>query len=152
MNGEQGMNQHTTSSGNTDQASGYEFSSDQNLTIQILAKRMKFIGILNLVFSGLMAIGGLFVLFKFPAQAIVAFGEVALFAFIGIWNYRGAASFQMIVQTTGNDIAHLMNALADLKKIYNLQFWLMIIILILIVVGIVAAVLFMGAAAGEFQS
>ena len=135
-----------------DNTAGYEFTPDQNLTIQILAKRMKFIGILNMIFAGFMTLGGIIVLFKFPGQAIVAFAEVALFGFIGVWNYKGAASFEMIVQTAGNDIAHLMNALADLKKIYNLQFWLMIVVLILIVVGIVAAVLFLGAAATEIQS
>ena len=134
------------------QSSGYEFSEAENSTIQVLAKRMKFIGILNLIFAGFMVLGGIVVLFKFPGQAIVAFAEVALFAFMGIWNYKGSASFQLIVQTTGNDIAHLMEALADLKKIYNLQYWLMIIILILVVVGIIAALLFVGSVAGGYQS
>ncbi len=146
------MNPNAPAPGRPDQTTGYEFTPEQDATIQLLAKRMKFIGILNMVFAGMMTIGGLFVMFKFPGQAIVAFAEVALFAFMGIWNYKGAASFQLIVQTTGNDIAHLMEALTDLKKIYNLQYWLMIIVLILVVVGIIAAVLLVGSMASEYQS
>jgi hypothetical protein len=146
------MEQEKTPVGMTNpQSATYEFTGEQNLTIQVLAQRMKFIGVLNMVFGGLMAIGGFFVLFKFPGQAIVAFAEVALFGFIGVWNYKGAASFKLIVQTTGNDIAHLMEALTDLKKIYNLQYWLTIIVLILVVVGIIAAVLLVGSMAGEYQ-
>jgi hypothetical protein len=127
--------------------SGYEFTPAQNMTIQVLGQRMKFIGILNMVFAGFMTIGGVIVLFKFPIQAIVAFAEVALFAFMGLWNYKGAASFKMIVETSGNDIAHLMNALEDLRKIYNLQYWLMIIVLVLVAIGIIAAVLLMSSGA-----
>ena len=146
------MNQNTPVSGKPDQGLGYEFNPEQDSTIQMLAKRMKFIGILNMIFAALMTLGGLLVLFRFPGQAIVAFAEVALFACMGVWNYKGAASFQLIVQTTGNDIAHLMEALTDLKKIYNLQYWLLIIVLILVVVGIVAAILLVGSMASQYQS
>src|SRR5512140_784480 len=102
------MNQDATSSANAGQSAGYEFSPEQNLTIQMLGKRMKFIGILNMILAGFMTLGGIVVLFKFPGQALVAFAEVALFALMGVWNYKGASSFQLIVQTTGNDIGHLM--------------------------------------------
>jgi hypothetical protein len=120
---------------------GYEFSPAQNLTIQVLAQRMKFIGILYMAFGGLVGVGGIVMLFQAPIQAIVAFAEVALFALMGLWNYKGADSFQLIVQTHGNDISYLMNALEDLRKIYNLQYWLMIVMLVLVALAIVAVVL-----------
>jgi hypothetical protein len=121
---------------------GYEFSPAQNLTIQVLAQRMKFMGILYMFFGGLMVIWGvILILLKAPVQSIVAFAEVALFVFMGLWNYKGADSFQMIVQTEGSDVSHLMNALEDLRKIYNLQYWLMIVVLVLVALAIVAGVL-----------
>jgi hypothetical protein len=136
------MEQEMTSAGMTaPRPSGYEFTAQQNLTIDVLAKRMKFIGILNLIFGGFMALGGILILFKTPIQGFVAFAEVAFFVLMGLWNYRGAASFQLIVQTQGKDIAHLMNALEELRKIYNLQYWLMIVMLVLVALGIVALVL-----------
>ena len=119
---------------------GYEFSSMQNSTIQTLADRMKAIGILFLVFAGFAAIGGFFVLFKSIPSAVSAFLEVALFGFVGLWTYRGAAAFHLIVQTRGSDISHLMDALEDLRKIYNLQFWLMVVILGLMALGVLALI------------
>ena len=103
---------------------------------------MKFMGILYMFFGGLMVIWGvILILLKAPVQSIVAFAEVALFVFMGLWNYKGADSFQMIVQTEGSDVSHLMNALEDLRKIYNLQYWLMIVVLVLVALAIVAGVL-----------
>lgn len=134
------------------QPAAYEFTEEQNLTIETLGKRMKFIGVLNIIFAVFMAIGGVFALWRFPGQAIVAFAEVALFGFMGAWNYRAAASFKLIVQTTGNDIVHLMDALQDLKKIYNLQYWLMIVVLVFVVIGILAAIFLVGSAASQYQS
>jgi hypothetical protein len=142
------MEQEMTSAGMAPpQPTGYEFTVQQNLTIQVLAKRMKFIGILNLIFGGFMALGGILILFKTPIQGLVAFAEVAFFVLVGLWNYRGAASFQLIVQTQGRDIANLMNALEELRKIYNLQYWLMIVVLALVALGIIALVLMTASAA-----
>lgn len=117
---------------------GYEFTVAQNTTIQGLASRMKFIGILYLVFGGLVALGTIWLLTRSLPQGFVGCLEVALFGFMGLWTAKAAGSFRMIVQTKGNDIAYLMNALEDLRKIYNLQVWLFIIVLALLAVGVVA--------------
>jgi hypothetical protein len=122
---------------------GYEFTAAQNATIEGLAKRMKFIGIIYLVFGGLVAIGALWMLTQSLPSALVAILEVALFGFMGYWTVKAAGSFQMIVQTRGNDISFLMNALEELRKIYNLQVWLFIIVLGLLAIGIVVMVVLM---------
>lgn len=126
----------------TQKPAGYEFTAAQNSTIEVLARRMKFLGILNMVFAGFVALGGMFKLFQSPTEALVLFLEVALFAFMGLWNYRGAASFQLIVQTRGHDITHLMNALEELRRIYNLQYWLMVIVIGLTALGTIVAIVF----------
>ncbi len=51
---------------------------------------------------------------------------------IGIWTGRAASSFQLIVNTQGNDITNLISALGELRKLYVLQYWLLILGLILI--------------------
>ena len=118
-------------------AGGYEFTPAQNATIEGLAKRMKFIGVLYLIFGALVALGALWMLAQSLPPALVGLLEVALFGFMGLWTTKAAKSFQMIVQTRGNDIAFLMNALEELRKIYNLQVWLFIIALGLLLLGVV---------------
>lgn len=121
---------------------GYEFNAAQNATIRNLAVRMKIIGIFYMVLGGLAALGGLFLLTQSIPPALVAFLEVAFFGFVGLWHYNAAEAFQLIVQTKGNDISFLMNALDGLRKIYNLQVWLMVIMLGLLALGVVVMVMF----------
>ncbi len=122
-------------------ATGYEFTMAQNATIQVLANRMKFIGFLYLAGAAFVALAGIYSLLNSPLMAIGLFSEVAFFGFMGWWTYKGAGSFHAIVQTKGSDITHLMDALEDLRKIYNLNFWLMIVILSIWVIGIIIAVI-----------
>jgi len=131
------------------QPAGYEFSSSQNVTMQVLASRMKALGLIYMIFGGVVGLGGIFMLFQAGLNAIVLLLETALFGFMGFWNYNGAGSFRLIVDTRGNDISHLMNGLEQLKKIYNLQYWLMIVMLILVALAIVAMIFFAGATAGR---
>lgn len=46
----------------------------------------------------------------------------------------------MIVETSGNDIAHLNNALESLRKLYNLQFWLLVVMIVLFIVGLIVGI------------
>lgn len=120
---------------------GYEFTMAQNATIQVLANRMKFIGFLYLAGAAFVALAGIYSLLNSPLMAVVLFTEVAFFGFMGWWTYKGADSFRAIVQTKGSDITHLMDALEDLRKIYNLNFWLMVVVLSIWVIGILVAVI-----------
>ena len=120
--------------------SGYEFTPMQNPTIRTLAQRMRVIGIVYIIFAVFVGIGAFVVLLQSLPSALVGFLEVALFAFLGLWTYRGAASFQLIVDTKGSDISHLMNALDELRKIYSLQTWLMVAVLALMAIGIIVGV------------
>jgi uncharacterized membrane protein len=59
---------------------------------------------------------------------------------IGIWNINAANSFGFVVTTAGNDIQHLMNALVSLRKLYTLMFWVLVLALTLVVIGIAAGI------------
>ena len=116
------------------QPAEYEFDVTQELVVGELAGAMRFVGTAT-TFMGNPA--GL-------AQII----QGVLMAFIGVWTRSSARSFQLVVDTKGNDIGNLMNALGELRRLYNLQRWVLIVALVLMVVafalGILAAIFLRG--------
>ena len=121
--------------------SGYEFNEAQNMTFGVLASRMKFLGILNLVFAVLIGLFSVYALFNdSPLTIVVAGPQVAMLVVLGLWMMNASSSFRMIVDTRGHDVTHLMTAMDALRKLYNLQFWLTIAVLIVFVIGFLLAI------------
>jgi len=116
----------------------YEFNNTQNQLIRQLAQKMRFVGYILLALGVLVIVAGI-VNFRLGGFATIIQGIIQLI--IGIWTAKAATSFQLIVKTQGNDIENLMTALSELRKLYALQYWIFIIALILVVVGIVAALI-----------
>jgi len=120
----------------------YEFSAQENETIQVLATRMKFVGIFNIVIGVLYGASGLVFLLVQPLALLLYLPVVGMLVLVGLWTNSASSSFKMIVQTEGQDIMHLMSALGQMRKLYNLQFWLLVVGLALVVifffVGLVA--------------
>ena len=120
---------------------GYEFDSGQNELIGMLAKRMKWVARFMMLFSAIAAVVGFATLQDDGVSAII---QAALMLIIAIWTRKAAVAFEGIVQTEGSDITNLMDALGELKKLYTLQYWVIIIaivfvlIALLIVLGVVA--------------
>ena len=112
----------------------YEFSAQENETIQVLARRMKFVGIFNIVIGVLYGVAGLVFLLVQPLALMLYLPVVGMLILIGVWTNSASSSFKMIVQTEGQDIMHLMSALGQLRKLYNLQFWLLVVGLALVVI------------------
>jgi hypothetical protein len=99
---------------------------------------MRFVGYILLALGVLVIVAGI-VNFRLGGFATIIQGIIQLI--IGIWTAKAATSFQLIVKTQGNDIENLMTALGELRKLYALQYWIFIIALVLVVVGIVAALI-----------
>lgn len=116
----------------------YEFNNSQNQLIRQLAQKMRFVGYILLALGVLVIVAGI-VNFRLGGFATIIQGIIQLI--IGIWTAKAATSFQLIVKTQGNDIENLMTALGELRKLYALQYWIFIIALVLVVVGIVAALI-----------
>ena len=119
----------------------YEFSSSQNQVIKQLADKMRFVSYFLIGVGVLNALIGIIGLFSTTLRG--SFGEIItgiLLSLLGFWTYKASISFQRIVSTQGNDVENLMGALAELRKLYTLQYWLLIITLIFIVIGIVLAI------------
>jgi len=119
----------------------YEFTDSQNQTVSQLAGRMKWVGVffvaLGLAFgllgvAGLVATEGAVDLIVKPMILVMV---AVIFFLSGIWTVNAARLFTLIVQTTGSDILNLMNALGTLRKLYYMQFWLIIISLVALLIA-----------------
>ncbi len=123
----------------------YEFSESQNGLIRTLANTMRFVSYFLIAMGVLAGLLGLLTLTEGGIGSII---QAVVQIVIGQWTGKAARSFQLIVSTQGNDVENLMGALAELRKLYTLQYWVMIIALIflagallLVLVGNSAALL-----------
>ena len=114
----------------------YEFSNPQDDVIRSLSRKMKFVGVFYVLASGLMGVAGLIALFLSPVAGVFYLILLIPELLIGIWTLHAANSFQMVVETRGHDIPHLMNALTALRKLYTVMFWLLIAGLALLLLAI----------------
>lgn len=115
----------------------YEFNTTQERLIRELTVKMRFVGYILIAVGILLILGGIVRIGQGGIGGIIN-GIIQLL--IGIWTSQAAASFKQIVKTQGNDIENLMDALKELKKLYTLQYWLFIIALVFIFVGLIAAI------------
>lgn len=119
---------------------GYEFTKAQNESIRVLSGRMKFVGIFHVIASVFIGFAGLVALFIAPLIGVLYLIMLAPQLLIGIWTINAANSFELVVNTRGHDIPHLINALSSLRRLYTLMFWLLIVALIFMVVAIAAGI------------
>ena len=123
-----------------DQMAQYEFNAHQNSIIRALALKMKYVGFIYVFAGGLMALVSVVALFLKPWFGLFYLCVFAPQVLIGVWNIKAANSFGFVVTTAGNDIQHLMNALRSLRKLYTLMFWVVVLALTLVLVGIAAGI------------
>lgn len=119
----------------------YEFSGSQNELIKNLADKMRFVGYFLIGVGVLVAISGLVALFRQLGEGIgnIIAGIVEII--IGMWTTKAASAFHRIVNTQGYDIENLMGALGELRKLYALQYWLLIITLIFVAIALVLSII-----------
>jgi hypothetical protein len=111
----------------------YEFSNSQNELIGDLARKMNFVGILMIVGAVLSLVLGVMVLFVSSTKGRFDLSPIIQGFFLlltGLWTRNAAQSFKRVVTTTGADIENMLGALGELRKLYTLQYWLIIIVLI----------------------
>lgn len=118
----------------------YEFSAPENIIIRQLVDAMRFVsaasfavgafvlilGIAGLATQGRAAIG----------PAIGDFAEAVVFALIGLWLQRAVDAFNRVVDTSGDDITHLLDALRELTRVFSLQRTVLVLAVIVIVMAI----------------
>jgi hypothetical protein len=124
----------------------FEFTTAQNQTIQVLSNRMKWVGGFQTVSGIVLGIAAITAFARGREGVALIFTAVLLVA-IGLYTYIASRGFSKIVETVGADITHLMEAVTSLKSLYNIQFWL--IIVYLIIIGIVLLTTLFGALFGH---
>ena len=119
----------------------YEFTDSQNQTISLLGSRMKWVRIFFIAMGvafGLVGVVGLVEsegALDLILKPMIFTMTAAILFLSGIWTVNAAKSFTLIVKTTGSDILNLMNALGTLLKLYAMQFWLVIVSLVVLVIA-----------------
>lgn len=116
----------------------YEFSSSQNELIKNLADKMRFVAYFTIAAGALGVLGGLLSLQRGGVGNIIS---AVVYILIGIWTNNASSAFRRIVDIEGNDIENLMGALGELRKLYTLQYWLLIIALIFIAIALVLSLI-----------
>lgn len=117
----------------------YEFSTSQNELIQQLAEKMRFVGYFLIGVGILIAVSGLVTLTNGGIGNII---NGVIQVIIGVWTSKAASAFKLIVETQGNDIENLMGALGELRKLYTLQYWALIIALVFVAIALIFAIVF----------
>lgn len=123
---------------NSESSQQYEFNASQNELIKSLASTMNFVGYFLIVIGVLAAITGII---QITSGGITALIQGVVQVLIGFWTTKAAKSFQLIVDTEGRDIENLMGALGELRKLYGLQYWILIIALIFVGVSLIVALI-----------
>ncbi len=117
----------------------YEFSAEQKSEFLSAAQWMRIMGGLVIAAGALMCLG----LFALRIDLVLQ-GVVSII--IGLWTLAAATAFGHVGQITGRDIDYLMNAVANLKKLYRLQ---VILILVGLALMLLALIVLAGMAANR---
>jgi hypothetical protein len=65
---------------------------------------------------------------------------------IGIWTLSAARAFRQVAVTGGHDVERLMEGLSDVRKLYSLIYWLLIVSVV-----VASVALFFGLTAGDIS-
>ena len=105
--------------------------------------KMKFVGGTLVVIAIIYFAAGLFPFTQKSMPGWYGIGSIcaqliagALYLALGIFAIRAAKSFRMIVETKGSDIRYLMDALTFLLKNYRIQYWVIVVAVILLVIAL----------------
>jgi len=113
-----------------------EFTPEQNVIMVRLAQRMRAVGIALMVLAAMLAVRaslGADELGLLAVQAGIVLG------FTGFWSVRAATELSRVATTDGADLSHLMNALGEIRKLYELQFWIFLAAALLLGVTVLVA-------------
>ena len=117
----------------------YEFDQSQNELILDLSQKMLFVGYFFMGLGVLAGIRGGLDFLK-PELLVQGVGQVVVGVvqfLIGLWTLKASSSFKLIVKTEGNDIGNLMGSLGQLRKLYGLKYWLLILSLVFFALSLV---------------
>jgi ABC-type uncharacterized transport system permease subunit len=121
------------------QSDEFEFTDSHNMVFHGLSKAMLIVGIVQSVLALVYAVPGVLALLVLNTPVVVIkFLHVVVVGAMALWTMRASRSVKEIVRTEGDDIRHLMDAMASLKKLFLLQVVVFAIIIALNVAALVS--------------
>jgi len=111
---------------NNSETAEFEFDVNQNDLLEDLSGKMRFVGLLLLFVGALNGVAGVIILFSKLQDGLSSILAGVIFVLIGFWTRQASTSFTQIVETEGQDISNLMIALGELRKLYALQYWMIL--------------------------
>lgn len=116
----------------------YEFDRDQNALMGDLGAKMQFVGMLSIVIGAIVLVGSVLTVNVFSLGNLIA---GLLYIALGAWTRAAGEEFRDVVRTKGADITHLMDALANIRRIYTLFYWICLVAIALMVISLLFLVL-----------
>lgn len=114
----------------------YEFDPQQNSTITSLAGAMKFVAIIEILLGALYAVLALMAFFAGALGNLLVYSVISVSQIVLAWMlHRAADHFRAVVETRGNDVAHLMGALDQLRQHFVTKKIIYLIAIALFVIG-----------------
>ena len=114
----------------------WEFTPAQDAILARLASRMRFVGI---ALIGLAALLAGWSMFGTAQGDMIAMQAAIVLGLTGVWSARGAAAFGRVARTRGADMLHLMRALGEIARLYELQYWVFLAAALLLAVTVLVA-------------
>jgi len=118
----------------------YEFSAPENIIIRQLVDAMRFVAAASLAVGGFVLILGIAGLVTQGRAAVGPalgdFAQAVVFGLIGLWLQRAVDAFNRVIDTSGDDITHLLHALRELTRVFSLQRTVLVLAAIVIVMAI----------------
>ena len=115
----------------------YEFGERENAVVGETATWVRYWSLIAIVGGVLMLIGGVFTL---GSGGFVQLVLGAIYIFVGVTFKGSAAALRSVVETTGDDVGHLMTALDKLGTAFKVMVVAVAIgIALAVVAGVVAA-------------
>jgi hypothetical protein len=122
------------------QGEEFEFNDSHNLVFDGVARWMKIAGIIEFLFAAAYLIPTVLNLIEANTPPVVIYVlHMAVIITMGIWTIKAGGSVREIVDTEGDDLRHLMEAMGKVKKLFFLQGAIFLIMTALTVVGFFTA-------------
>lgn len=109
----------------------YEFTPEQDRLIADLAGKMRFVGFFAL-FIGALGLG--LMIYVWTRGVLYVDVGILVLAFLGFWTLGAARSFQDVADTEGRDVSHLMRALGELRSMFALLYWILLVGIVLVAI------------------
>jgi hypothetical protein len=115
----------------------FEFNDVQNMVFDGLATAMKIAGIAEILLALAYAVPAVLALSAMNTPVVVvAVLQIGVVVLMAVWTLKAATHVKAVVKTEGDDIAHLMDALGGIRKMFYLQ---AAVLLALLVLNVIAA-------------